>query len=147
MRVRGILETAIYVTDVSRAAEFYRRLFGFRTLLESERLIALDVAGRNVLLLFARGSNERAVRRAGWDHPAPRRLGPGPFRLLDRAEDVEPWQRHLESEGVTVESVVTWPGGATEHLLPRPGRQPRRADQPRFLGNLLSVPTTSPSRS
>jgi catechol 2,3-dioxygenase-like lactoylglutathione lyase family enzyme len=22
------------------------------------------------------------------------------------------WQRHLESEGVSVESVVSWPGGA-----------------------------------
>jgi catechol 2,3-dioxygenase-like lactoylglutathione lyase family enzyme len=25
---------------------------------------------------------------------------------------VEPWQRRLEAEGVAVESVVTWPGGA-----------------------------------
>ena len=45
MQVGGILETALYVSDIKRAAEFYRRLFGFPTLLESERLIALDVAG------------------------------------------------------------------------------------------------------
>ena len=48
MQVGGILETALYVSDVRRAAEFYRRLFGFPTLLESERLVALDVAGRSV---------------------------------------------------------------------------------------------------
>ena len=53
MRVLGILETALYVADVSRAADFYRRLFGFGTLLESARLIALNVADRNVLLLCA----------------------------------------------------------------------------------------------
>ena len=45
MQVGGILETALYVADIERAAEFYRRLFGFPTLLESDRLIALDVAG------------------------------------------------------------------------------------------------------
>ena len=55
MQVGGILETALYVADVKRAAEFYRRLFGFPTLLESERLVALDVAGRSVLLLFPEG--------------------------------------------------------------------------------------------
>ena len=41
MNVGGILETALYVADPSRSAEFYRRLFGFPTLLESDRLIAL----------------------------------------------------------------------------------------------------------
>src|SRR5688500_9910450 len=29
MRVGGILETALYVADLPRSAEFYRRLFGF----------------------------------------------------------------------------------------------------------------------
>src|SRR4051794_7751124 len=52
MQVGGILETALHVSDLARSAGFYRRLFGFGTLLESERLVALDVAGRNVLLLF-----------------------------------------------------------------------------------------------
>ena len=59
MRVGGILETALDVADVKRSAEFYRRLFSFPTLLESERLIALDVAGKSVLLLFpVGGTNE-----------------------------------------------------------------------------------------
>lgn len=49
MRVGGILETALYVADLPRSSEFYRRLFDFGTLLENERLVALDVAGRNVL--------------------------------------------------------------------------------------------------
>ena len=58
MRVGGILETALYAADVKRAAEFYRRVFGFKVLLESERLVALDVAGRNVLLLFPEGGTK-----------------------------------------------------------------------------------------
>lgn len=53
--VHGILETALYVADVRRAAEFYRRVIEFDVLVESDRLAALDVVGRNVLLLFKVG--------------------------------------------------------------------------------------------
>src|SRR5262249_39257437 len=55
-RVLGILETALTVSQPPRSADFYRRLFGFETLLESERLVALGVASRDVLLLFREGS-------------------------------------------------------------------------------------------
>ena len=56
MLVGGILETALHVADPFRSAEFYRRLFNFDVLLESDRLIALSVSGRNVLLLFREGT-------------------------------------------------------------------------------------------
>ena len=112
MRVRGILETAIYVSDVSRAADFYRRLFGFGTLFESERLIALDVAGRNVLLLFAQGATNEPFAVPGGIIPPHSGSGQSHFAFSIASEDVEPWQRHLESAGVAVESVVSWPGGA-----------------------------------
>jgi catechol 2,3-dioxygenase-like lactoylglutathione lyase family enzyme len=115
MRVGGILETALYVADIKRTAEFYRRLFGFPTLLETERLIALDVAGRSVLLLFAAGGTTEPFPVAGGDGIIPPHGGaPGGyhFAFSIAAEDVEPWRRHLEAEGVAVESAVTWPGGA-----------------------------------
>jgi catechol 2,3-dioxygenase-like lactoylglutathione lyase family enzyme len=35
--VHGILETALYVKDPKEAADFYRRLFEFETLLDVER--------------------------------------------------------------------------------------------------------------
>jgi catechol 2,3-dioxygenase-like lactoylglutathione lyase family enzyme len=112
MRVGGILETALYVADVSRAAEFYRSLFGFETLLESERLIALDVAGRNVLLLFRKGATYEPFAVPGGIIPPHDGAGRGHFAFSIDSEDVDSWQRHLESKGVAVESVVSWPGGA-----------------------------------
>src|SRR5262249_3464193 len=112
MRVDGILETALYVADIKRSAEFYRNLFGFNTLVESERLIALDVAGRNVLLLFLRGGTSEPFATPGGVIPPHSGSGQGHFAFAISAEDIEPWQRHLESKGVTVESVVSWPGGA-----------------------------------
>ena len=67
MQVGGILETALYVSDIKRAAEFYRCLLGFPTLMESDRLVALDVSGRSVLLLFPEGGTMEPF-------PRPRRV-------------------------------------------------------------------------
>jgi catechol 2,3-dioxygenase-like lactoylglutathione lyase family enzyme len=115
MQVGGILETALYVSDIARAAEFYRSLFGFPTLLESDRLIALDVSGRCVLLLFPEGGTAEPFPVPGGGGVIPPHGGsPGGyhFAFSIASEDVVAWRRRLESEVVAVESVVTWPGGA-----------------------------------
>ena len=112
MRINGIVETALYVADPAVTAAFYRRLFGFPVLLESERLIALDVAGTNVLLLFRAGATEGPVVTEGGVIPGSPGAPPTHFAFSVSAEDVERWKAKLEAEGVTVESVVTWPRGA-----------------------------------
>jgi catechol 2,3-dioxygenase-like lactoylglutathione lyase family enzyme len=115
MQVGGILETALYVSDLKRTAKFYRRLFGFPTLLESERLVALDVAGRSVLLLFPEGGTTEPYPVPGGGGVIPPHggcCGGYHFAFSINSGDVEAWQVRLESEGVAVESVVTWPGGA-----------------------------------
>jgi catechol 2,3-dioxygenase-like lactoylglutathione lyase family enzyme len=122
MQVLGIIETALYVADVKVAAKFYRRLFGFATLFESDRLIALNVAGRNVLLLFPEGGTSEPFAVPAGIIPPHSGSANGHFAFSIRAEDVEPWQRHLESEGVPVESVVSWPGGAKSIYFRDPDR-------------------------
>ena len=111
-RVHGILETALYVKDVPRAADFYRRLFGFETLVEVDRLIALNVADRSVLLLFKEGATAAAAETAGGTIPGHAGAGPTHFAFAIDAADVEPWKQRLTAEGVAVESAVTWPHGA-----------------------------------
>ncbi|MDG3004589.1 VOC family protein [Paludisphaera mucosa] len=112
MRIGGILETALYAEDVKRAAEFYRGLFDFPTLLESERLVALDVAGRNVLLLFPRGGTDEPFAVPGGLIPPHGGSGCGHFAFAIAAEDVDAWRRGLEEKGVAIESEVSWPGGS-----------------------------------
>ena len=58
--LQGMLEFGLYVKDVSRAADFYHDLFGFPVLLSNERIAALDVEGKQILLLFKHGGIERA---------------------------------------------------------------------------------------
>jgi len=115
MHVGGILETALYVSDIRRSADFYRRLFAFPTLLESERLIALDVAGKSVLLLFPEEGTNAPFPVPGGSGVIPPHGGSRGgyhFAFSIDSKDVDAWERRLESEGVAVESVVTWPGGA-----------------------------------
>jgi len=110
--VQGILETALSVKDVQKSAAFYRRLFGFETLLDSERLIALDVAGRNVLLLFKAGATQEPFTTPGGVIPGHGVTGVNHFAFSIAAEDLADWEQRLEAEEVPVESRVNWPGGA-----------------------------------
>jgi catechol 2,3-dioxygenase-like lactoylglutathione lyase family enzyme len=110
--VSGILETAIYVSDLRRAAEFYRRVFEFEILLESEKLIALNVAGRSVLLLFKEGATGEAAAVPGGVIPPHAGSGPTHFAFSIAADDVEVWKQRLKDEAVEIESTVDWPGGA-----------------------------------
>lgn len=111
-RVHGILETALYVSDVKRAADFYQRLFGFNSLLESDRLIALNVADRDVLLLFQQGATKQPLETAGGVIPGHSGTGSNHLAFAITRDEVSEWLQKLESEKITLESTVTWTGGS-----------------------------------
>src|SRR5437588_11711919 len=98
MQVNGILETALYVADPAGTAAFYRRLFGFDILVESERLVALDVVGRSVLLLFREGSTSGPYETGGGVIPAHAGAPPTHFAFGIAAEGFDAWLARLEPE-------------------------------------------------
>src|SRR5215470_6204857 len=92
MKVSGILETALSVADPAGSAAFYKRLFGFDTLLDTDRLVALSVAGRDVLLLFKKGATEEPATLPGGVIPGHGASGRSHLAFSIPAEDLEPWQ-------------------------------------------------------
>jgi len=110
--VRGILETALYVQDLRRAAEFYREVVGARVILDTEKLIALGIAGRSVLLLFKEGATGEPAVTPGGIIPPHGSGGPTHFAFSIATEEVTAWKKHLAAQSVEIESVVNWPGGA-----------------------------------
>ena len=110
--LNGLLETAVSVSDLERAATFYRRVFEFPTLLESERLIALNVAGRGVLLLFRSGATSEPITFSGGTIPAHGTTGVHHFALSIPATSVDDWRQRLQQHSVPIESEVQWDGGA-----------------------------------
>ena len=63
--VVGVLETSLYVDDMRRATEFYDRLFGFPKMIDAERIVAYNVAGRGVFLLFKKKATLEPVEWPG----------------------------------------------------------------------------------
>jgi catechol 2,3-dioxygenase-like lactoylglutathione lyase family enzyme len=111
--VVGILETALYVSDLQRSRAFYENVMGFECFLHDERMCALGVPGRGVLLLFRRhGSAEPS--HVPWG-TIPPHDGAGTLHLAFAigANDIPAWQAHLKTEGIVIESQITWPRGGT----------------------------------
>ncbi len=110
--VTGVLETALYVGDLDRSLQFYTALFGFPVLYRDERMAALEVPGRQVLLLFRSGAS-RVIDLP--DGPLPGHDGSGQihFAFGIDADQLEPWMDRLAARGISLELVKRWPRGGT----------------------------------
>lgn len=111
--VAGVLETALYVADLTRATEFYQSLFGFSTLDGDARFTALEVPGRQVLLLFRRGRSTEPIRLPGGAIPPHDGAGHLHFALAIPEPELAGWEARLASRGITIESRMRWPRGGT----------------------------------
>jgi catechol 2,3-dioxygenase-like lactoylglutathione lyase family enzyme len=107
----GVLETSLYVADLDSSARFYRELFGLEPLFTDQRLCALGVAGKQVLLLFKKGASSAAVPLN--DGVLPGHDGDGRLHLAFAIPAAEraAWERRLAEYGVALESTITWPAG------------------------------------
>jgi catechol 2,3-dioxygenase-like lactoylglutathione lyase family enzyme len=112
-RLNGIIETAIHVRDLSASAEFYQHVLGLEVIERGERLCALSVAGRCLLLLFLEGGSTTPVETAGGIIPPHDGSGALHFAFAIGASELAAWERRLSEKGVTVESRVKWGLGGT----------------------------------
>ena len=112
-KLTGVLETALYVDDVARAADFYRALFEFDTLFQNERGAGLSVAGRQVLLLFRKGGTTDAI--VSERGVIPPHDGDGNLHMAySIPEDSRSaWEQRLQEQGVAIESHYRWELGGT----------------------------------
>jgi catechol-2,3-dioxygenase len=110
--INGILESALYFPDLNTASAFYKDLFGFEVLLSSERLVALSVAGKQVLLLFQEeGSFKEVELPTGGIIPP--HDGKGPVHIafsIDRGS-IDYWKERLTSRNINIESEISFNQG------------------------------------
>jgi catechol 2,3-dioxygenase-like lactoylglutathione lyase family enzyme len=103
----GILESALYVADLDRSAQFYHELFGFPLLGQNDRMAVLHASERQVLLLFRKGTSQHL--------PKVPHDGDGRLHLafaIDAAH-LQPWRDWLNHNGVAVEHEQVWERGGT----------------------------------
>lgn len=111
--VEGLLETSLYASDLKRTVAFYRNLFGFRTLVESPRLVAFEVAGRHVLLVFQAGATEADVRDDRGTIPGHDGRGRLHLALSIAARECDAWRERLAAQGVPLVGEYRWARGGT----------------------------------
>ncbi|MDQ2949403.1 MAG: VOC family protein [Acidobacteriota bacterium] len=112
--VGSVLETCLNVDDVDRSMEFYQRIFGFPKLSSDHRFCALNVSGRQVLLLFRKGATAEPVTIPGGRIPGHGASGQMHLAFTIDATDEEHWRHWLAQNDVAIESRVEWPrGGAS----------------------------------
>ena len=112
-RVRGLLETSLYVADLDRSRAFYTGLFGFEPMLTDDRMVALAVPGEGVLLLFRSGGSSQPSRTPQGTIPAHDGRGTQHLCFGIPILELDAWAMHLEARSIPVESRITWPNGGT----------------------------------
>lgn len=115
--IEGIIETAAYVDDLDRAAEFYGGVLGLPQIArEDGRHVFFRVGDRCVLLLFV------ADMALTGDHlPAHGARGPGHFALGIPADSLDTWRIRLNERGVAIEQEQDWPRGGHSLYFRDPG--------------------------
>jgi catechol 2,3-dioxygenase-like lactoylglutathione lyase family enzyme len=111
-RVRRILETALDCEDLPRTAAFYRNLLGVTPMLDTDRLVVLDIGEGTLLLLFQQG-NAQPLETPGGLIPGHTAGGPGHFAFAIDASELSSWEARLAGLGVATESRVKWDRGGT----------------------------------
>ena len=104
-RVDGILESSLYVSDLDRSAQFYRTVFGFEVIEVSDRLVAMSVGGRQVLLLFKKGASAHL--------PLSPHDGDGQLHLAFAvpSAELEVWRAWLQQQRIAIVEDRSWDRG------------------------------------
>jgi catechol 2,3-dioxygenase-like lactoylglutathione lyase family enzyme len=115
-KTQGILESSLYVDDVTQSARFYEKIFGFRVISDfGQRGCALEVGIRQVLLLFKKGGSQAT--------PTPHN-GDGQLHVAFaiRLEELTAWEDWLAENGIAVEEKRSWELGGQSIYFRDPDR-------------------------
>lgn len=120
--VTGVLETSLYVEDLERSRAFYTRLFEFEVLASDHRMCALDVSGRQVLLLFKKGASAEPSEAAGGTIPGHDADGELHVAFAVPTSSLSEWEHRLGDLQIPVESRICWPRGGRSLYFNDPDR-------------------------
>jgi catechol 2,3-dioxygenase-like lactoylglutathione lyase family enzyme len=135
MQPSAILESALYVTDLAAAEEFYREKLGLELVGKVDGRHAFFRCGQGVLLLF----NAEATRNppppdARLPVPPHGTHGPGHLCFSATAEEIEGWKAYLAEKGVAVEADFEWPQGGRSIYFRDPSGNSLEFAEPRIWG-------------
>jgi catechol 2,3-dioxygenase-like lactoylglutathione lyase family enzyme len=106
-----VVETAIYVDDLARAAAFYEQVMDLPVMVSDDRFRAYDIGGESVFLVFRRGATLDTVQLPGGTIPPHDGHGPLHLAFGVTADELPEWERRLTDRGIAIEARTAWPRG------------------------------------
>ena len=134
MTPAGVLETVLYVSDLSAAESFYREVLGMEPFSSSPGRQLFYRCGNQVLLLFNPEATSKPPAPTALPVPSHGAVGPGHVCFRAGPEEIERWRRWLEAKGVTIEADFEWPGGGRSIYFRDPSGNCLEFAEPRIWG-------------
>ncbi|MBE7183093.1 MAG: VOC family protein [Methylobacterium mesophilicum] len=129
----GILEAALYASDLEAAAWFYGEVLGLEEIARVEGRHVFFRCGQTVVLVF--NPNATVVPPLpDAKLPVPSHGARGPGHLCFRASsgEIEAWRARLEEQGVAVEAAFEWPQGGRSIYFRDPAGNSLEFAEPRI---------------
>ena len=112
----GILESALYVSDMARSVQFYQETFGFSVITDfSPHGCALQAGQHQVLLLFKKGASREMTTPHDGD-------GELHLAFAISAAELTNWESWLAQKGIAVEEKRAWELGGWSLYFRDPDR-------------------------
>lgn len=106
MKIKAVIETAIYVDDLRAAETFYQTVLGLNVIgQEPGRHDFFQVGASSILLAFIA---DTTLKEDKTPHGA---RGPGHFALGIEPEALDTWRQKLQENAIIIEDEVEWPKG------------------------------------
>ena len=106
-----VIETAIYVEDLARAAAFYEQVMELPVMVSDDRFRAYDIGGESVFLVFKRGATLETVHLPGGTIPPHDGHGPLHLAFGVTADELPEWEQRLTDRSIAIEARTAWPRG------------------------------------
>ena len=115
-KMDGILESALYVSDISRSVRFYQQTFGFSVISDfGTRGCAMQAGPHQVLLLFKKGASREITSPHDGD-------GELHLAFAISAAELANWESWLAQKGIGVEEKRAWELGGWSLYFRDPDR-------------------------
>jgi catechol 2,3-dioxygenase-like lactoylglutathione lyase family enzyme len=135
MQPAAILESALYVTDLAAAENFYRDVIGLAPLAKVEARHAFFRCGDGVLLLFnAEATKNQPPPDARLPVPPHGAVGEGHLCFSASSAEIAGWKKHLEARGIAIEADFEWPNGGRSIYFRDPSGNSIEFAEPRIWG-------------
>jgi catechol 2,3-dioxygenase-like lactoylglutathione lyase family enzyme len=119
-KTEGILESALYVSDVARSVRFYEEVFGFSVIADfGGRGCAMQAGARQVLLLFKKGASRERSTSNQTPHDGDGELH---IAFAIAPEKLAGWERWLKEKEIAVEEKRKWDLGGWSLYFRDPDR-------------------------